>query len=66
MKLQRIIITISLITLFGCNPSENYLKSHKVFPYPEKIVQEKNTKLVSKKLMIYMSNIYMIIKKVRI
>jgi len=45
MKLQRIIITISLITLFGCNPSENYLKSHKVFLYSKEIVQEKNYKI---------------------
>ena len=45
MKLQRIIITISLITLFGCNPSENYLKSHKVFPYSPEIVQEKKYKI---------------------
>ena len=46
MKLQRIIITISLITLlFGCNPSENYLKNHEVFPYSPEIVQEKNYKI---------------------
>ena len=45
MKLQRIIITISLITLFGCNPSENYLKSHKVFLYSKEIVQEKRYKI---------------------
>ena len=45
MKLQRIIITISLITLFGCNTSENYLKSHKVFLYSKEIVQEKNYKI---------------------
>lgn len=45
MKLQRIIITISLITLFGCNLSENYLKSHKVFPYSPEIVQEKKYKI---------------------
>ena len=46
MKLQRIIITISLITLlFGCNPSENYLKSHEVFPYSPEIVQEKKYKI---------------------
>ncbi|WP_448822171.1 hypothetical protein [Capnocytophaga sp.] len=45
MKLQRIIITISLITLFGCNPSENYLKSHKVFLYSKEFVQEKKYKI---------------------
>ena len=46
MKIQRIIITISLITLlFGCNPSENYLKNHEVFPYSEEIVQEKKYKI---------------------
>ena len=45
MKLQRIIITISLITLFGCNPSENYLKNHEVFPYSPEIVQEKRYKI---------------------
>ena len=46
MKLQRIIITISLITLLlGCNPSENYLKNHEVFPYSEEIVQEKKYKI---------------------
>ena len=46
MKLQRIIITISLITLlFGCNPSENYLKNHEVFPYSPEIVQEKKYKI---------------------
>jgi len=45
MKLQRIIITISLITLFGCNPSENYLKSHKVFLYSKEFVQEKRYKI---------------------
>ena len=46
MEWQRIIITISLITLlFGCNPSENYLKNHKVFPYSEEIVQEKKYKI---------------------
>ena len=45
MKLQRIIITISLITLFGCNPNENYLKSHKVFLYSKEFVQEKKYKI---------------------
>lgn len=46
MKIQRIIITISLITLlFGCNPSENYLKNHEVFPYSLEIVQEKKYKI---------------------
>ena len=46
MKLQRIIITISLITLlFGCNPSENYLKNHKVFLYSKEIVQEKKYRI---------------------
>ena len=46
MEWQRIIITISLITLlFGCNPSENYLKNHEVFPYSEEIVQEKKYKI---------------------
>ena len=46
MKLQRLIITISLITLlFACNSSETYLKSHKVFLYSKEIVQEKNYKI---------------------
>ena len=46
MKLQRLIITISLITLlFACNSSENYLKSHKVFLYSKEIVQEKKYKI---------------------
>jgi|GEM_PF-180344 hypothetical protein len=39
-------LTISLITLLlGCNPSENYLKNHEVFPYSEEIVQEKKYKI---------------------
>lgn len=46
MEWQRIIITISLITLlFGCNPSENYLKNHEVFLYSKEIVQEKKYKI---------------------
>ena len=46
MKIQRIIIAISLITLlFGCDPSENYLKNHEVFPYSPEIVQEKKYKI---------------------
>ena len=37
--MQKIIIKIPLITLLlGCNPSENYLKNHEVFPYSMEIV----------------------------
>ena len=44
--MQKIIIKIPLITLLlGCNPSENYLKNHEVFPYSEEIVQEKKYKI---------------------
>ena len=44
--MQRIIIKIPLITLLlGCNPSENYLKSHEVFLCSPKIVQEKKYKI---------------------
>ena len=48
--MQKIIITISLITLlFGCNPSENYLKKHEVFPCSPEIVQEKKYRISIKK-----------------
>ena len=44
--MQKIIIKIPLIILLlGCNPSENYLKNHEVFPYSEEIVQEKKYKI---------------------
>ena len=44
--MQKIIIKIPLITLLlGCNPSENYLKNHEVFPYSMEIVQEKKYKI---------------------
>ena len=44
--MQKIIIKIPLITLLlGCNPSENYLKNHEVFPYSEEIVQEKKYRI---------------------
>ena len=44
--MKKIIIKIPLITLLlGCNPSENYLKNHEVFPYSEEIVQEKKYKI---------------------
>ena len=44
--MQKIIIKIPLITLLlSCNPSENYLKNHEVFPYSEEIVQEKKYKI---------------------
>jgi len=44
--MQKIIIKIPLITLLlGCNPSENYLKSHEVFLCSPKIVQEKKYKI---------------------
>ena len=44
--MQKIIIKIPLITLLlGCNPSENYLKNHEVFPYSEEIVKEKKYKI---------------------
>ena len=63
--MKKIIIKIPLITLLlGCNPSENYLKNHEVFPYSEEIVQEKKYKISVKEA--YMSNIYMIIKKEKI
>ena len=44
--MQKIIIKIPLITLLlGCNPSENYLKNHEVFPYSMEIVKEKKYKI---------------------
>ena len=44
--MQKIIIKIPLITLLlSCNPSENYLKNHEVFPYSMEIVQEKKYKI---------------------
>jgi len=44
--MQKIIIKIPLIILLlGCNPSENYLKNHEVFPYSEEIVKEKKYKI---------------------
>ena len=44
--MKKIIIKIPLITLLlGCNPSENYLKNHEVFPYSMEIVQEKKYKI---------------------
>ena len=44
--MKKIIIKIPLITLLlGCNPSENYLKNHEVFPYSEEIVQEKKYRI---------------------
>ena len=65
--MQKIIVKIPLITLLlGCDPSDSYLKNHEVFPYSMEIVKKRNIKLVLKKLMAYMSNIYMIGKKLRI
>ena len=44
--MQKIIIKIPLITLLlGCNPSENYLKNHEVFPYSMEIVKKKKYKI---------------------
>ena len=44
--MQKIIIKIPLIILLlGCNPNENYLKNHEVFPYSMEIVQEKKYKI---------------------
>lgn len=64
--MREIIFNMSLITLlFGCNQSQNYLENHKVFPCSPEIVQEKNIELALKKQMTYMSNIYMIEKKLR-
>ena len=44
--MQKIIIKIPLITLLlSCNPSENYLKNHEVFPYSMEIVKKKKYKI---------------------
>ena len=66
--MQKIIIKIPLIILLlGCNPSDSYLKNHEVFPYSMEIVKEKKYKISDKEANdLYMSNIYMIEKKLRI